>query len=590
VQWRPVHRAAAARSDRRRLTRRAFIAYCAVPVGAAGLLAACAPASPSVPAAPKATQAPLAGAPTQAPIVTPAPAAASKPAEKPADKPAEKPAAAAPAAGKPEPKGTLNYAWHTTISPAWLDPQENPPQITPYNFAYAVHDALVKHMPGKTFAPSLAESYEIASDSKSATFKLRPNIKFHDGTPVTPEDVKFTFEKYRGANATILKEKTAAIETPDDRTVKFVFKEPFLDFLTIYGSPSSGAGWIVPKAYYEKVGPNGFKQNPVGAGPYRFVKQQAGTEVEFEAFTEYWRKSPSVKTIIMRGIPEASTRLAGLQTGELDVANQMPGDLLETIRKDPNLRLVPLKAGPVWLEPMSFDKPDSPLKDIKVRQALSLAIDRKGFSDAEMGGLGVLEGNWIPADWPGALERPTPPFDVAKAKQLLAEAGVASGFEISQLTPLGGYASFAERVVGYLRAIGITTRVNTMERAAFYDALKPGPDRLKGLVIQLSGSPGDAAARIRENALCNGAFSSLCMPEVEEPMKRYEASIDVQERTKILNEVQAYLLDNYFLIPILRQAFINCLGPRIANKAEDIEGAIPQYVYIGPYEDVELKG
>ena len=558
------------------------------------MLAACAPSAPAQPAA---TSAPIAKAPTQAPIVTPAPAQpaeAAKPtaapaaAAKPAEKPAEKPAAA-PAVGKPEPKGTLNYAWHTTISPAWLDPQENPPQITPYNFAYALHDALVKHMPGKTFAPSLAESYEIAPDHKSATFKLRPNIKFHDGKPVTTEDVKFTFEKYRGANAGVLKSKTEKIETPDDRTVKFLFKEPFLDFLTIYGSPSSGAGWIVPKAYYEQVGPNGFKQKPIGAGPYRFVNQQAGTQVEFEAFTEYWRKSPSVKTIVMRGIPEAATRLAGLQTGELDVANQMPGDLLETIRKDPNLRLVPLKAGPVWLEPMSFDSPDSPLKDIKVRQALSLAIDRKGFSDAEMGGLGALEGNWIPADWPGALDRPTPPTDVAKAKQLLAEAGVPNGFEVSQITPLGGYTTFAERISGYLRGIGVNTKVNVMERAAFYDALKPGPDRLKGLIIQLSGSPGDAAARIRENALCSGTFSGICMPEVEEPMKKYEASVDPQERTKLLNDIQAYLLDNYFIIPVLRQAFINCLGPRIENKAEDIEGAIPQYVYLGPYEDVELK-
>ena len=491
--------------------------------------------------------------------------------------------------GKPEPKGKLIYAWHTSISPAWLDPQENPPQITPYNFQYALHDALVKHLPGKTFAPSLAESYEIAPDNKSATFKLRQGIKFHDGKPVTPEDVKFTFEKYRGANAGILKEKTASIETPDDRTVKFTFKEPFLDFLTIYGSPASGAGWIVPKAYYEQVGPNGFKQKPIGAGPYRFVKQQAGNEVEFEANAEYWRKPPSIKSLIMKGVPEAATRFAGLQTGEFDVANQMPGDLLETIRKDQNLRLVPLKGAPVWLEPMSLDTPDHPLKDVKVRQALSLAIDRKGFSDAEFGGLGTLEGNWIPHDWPGAIERPTPPFDVAKAKALLAEAGVANGFEISQLTPLPPYTSFAERIGGYLRAVGITVKVNTLERAAFYDGLAPGPNKQKGLVIQLSGAPGDAASRIRENALCKGAFSSICLPEIDGLMAKYDASTDLAERKKLIDEVQTQLLDNYLIIPIQRQAFINCLGPKIANKAEEVEGSIPQYNYLGPYEDVQVK-
>src|SRR3954467_5636543 len=164
--------------------------------------------------------------------------------------------------------------------------------------------------------------------------------------------------------------------------------------------------------------------------------------------------------MIMKGIPETSTRLAGLQTGEFDVASQMAGDLLATVRADPKLRLIPVRAGPVWLEPMSLDKPDSPLKDIRVRQALSLAVDRKAFSDAEMGGLGALEGNWIPEDWPGALKRPTPEYNLEKAKSLMAEAGVAGGFEVSQLTPLPPYSSFAERVVGNLRAIGVTTRVN----------------------------------------------------------------------------------------------------------------------------------
>src|SRR5262249_55967693 len=111
-----------------------------------------------------------------------------------------------------EPKGRLVYAYTTTIPPAWLDPQENPPQVTPYLVAYALHDALVKHMPGRPLAPSLAESYEVAPDYRSATFALRPGIKFHDGSLVTPEDVKFTFEKYRGAGAKTLHDKTDSIE------------------------------------------------------------------------------------------------------------------------------------------------------------------------------------------------------------------------------------------------------------------------------------------------------------------------------------------------------------------------------------------
>ncbi len=566
----------------RRLTRRSFLIHSAASAGFLGLLTACGTQPPAPAAQPTATQPPLAVR-TREPLSVPQPASA------PTAAPAAKPeATAAPAAAKPEPKGRLIYAWHTTITPAWFDPQENPPQITPYNFQYALHDALVKHMPGKTFAPSLAESYEVAPDSKSATFKLRAGIKFHDGQPVTPEDVKFTFEKYRGANARILQEKTERIEAPDERTVRFVFKEPFLDFLVLYGSPASGAGWIVPKAYYEKVGPNGFKQNPIGAGPYRFVKQQAGTEVELEAFPDYWRKVPSVKTLIMKGIPEPATRLALIQTGEVDVFNQVTGELFDAVRRDSKLRVVPLRGAPGWLE-MAPDRPDSPLKDVRVRQAVSLAIDRKAISDGEHGGMAAIEGNWIPEDWPGALKRPPMQFDLAKAKQLMAEAGVADGFEVSAITPLPPYTSWAERIATQLRAINIRTQVSTMERAAFYEKLSKGPDRLKGFILVLSGAPGDAAARIRENAMCQGAFSGLCLPEIEDRMKKYDSSTDLQERAKLIDEVQAHILDNYLLTLTVRQAFTNVLGPRIANPAEAIMGSIPQFNYIGPYEDIELK-
>ncbi|HLQ35785.1 MAG TPA: ABC transporter substrate-binding protein [Chloroflexota bacterium] len=554
------------------LSRRAFLVQLAAGGAALGLLAACGGGSAAPSASPSSSTA------LTVPQTLGSAAAAASPAS---------PSSAASVAGAP--KGKLTYVWHTTITPAWLDPQENPAQITPYNFAYALHDALVKHLPGKPQSPSLAESYEVAKDYKSATFKLRPGIKFHDGSPVTPEDVQFTFEKYRGANAKILHDKTDKVEIVDKSTVRFVFKEPFIDFMTLYGTPASGAGWIVPKAYYEKVGPNGFKQKPIGAGPYKFVQQKAGTEVEFEANTEYWRKVPSIKTIVMKGVAEGATRVAMIQSGEADVVNLIEGPLIETVKRDSKLRMVAIKSGPIWLEPMAFDKPDSPLKDVRVRQAISLAIDRKAINDAEMGGLAPAEGNWIPEDYPGAISRPTPAHDPTKAKQLLAEAGVPNGFEISQITPLPPYFSMAERIASQLATIGIRTKVNTMERGAYYDKLASGPDRLKGLVMQLSGQPGDAAIRVRENTTCAGFFSGVCLPDIDNKVKQYDASTNLEERSKLLNDVQSYILDNYIIIPILRQAFIHAVGPRIANKVEDVEGSIPQYVYLGPYEDVQLK-
>jgi peptide/nickel transport system substrate-binding protein len=554
------------------MSRRGFLTL-AASANMLALLAAC----QSAPAVPGATSVPLAAR-------TLAPLAQSQATTVPT------PQAVAPAVARPEPAGKFSYAWHTSIAPSWLDPQENPPQVTPYNFSYTLHDALVKPMPGQNFAPSLAESFEIAPDNKSATFKLRRGIKFHDGSPVTPEDVKFTFEQYRGASASVLKAKTDRIELPDERTIKFLFKEPFLDFLILYGSPASGAAWIVPKAHYQKVGPDGFKQAPIGAGPYRFVKQTSGNEVEFEAFPDYWRKTPSVKTIVARGVPEPATRLALLKTGDIDVMYQVTGDLLGAVRQDPSLRLTGPLGGACWLEPMALDHPDHPLKDIRVRQAVSLAIDRQAINDAEVGGLSPIEGNWISAEWPGAVNRPVPPTDLARARELLAEAGVAEGFEVSTITPLPPNSSWAERVATQLRAVKIKTQVNVMERGIFYTKLAPGPNRLKGFVIQFSGAPGDAAARIRENAVCQGAFSGLCVPEVDDRMKTYDASTDPAQRKKLLDEVQAILLDQYYMIPLIRNVFIFAAGPRIANpKLEGIIGAIPQYNWVGPWEDLEIK-
>ncbi len=495
--------------------------------------------------------------------------------------------ASASTAARGEPKGRLVYVYSTTLAPSWLDPQENPPQVTPYLFGYALHDALVRHMPGKPLTPSLAESYEVAKDYKSATFKLRPGIKFHDGSPVTPDDVKFTFEKYRGASAKVLHDKTERVELVDDRTVRFHFKDPFLDFLILYGSPASGAGWVVPKAYYEKVGPNGFKQKPMGAGPYRFVRQQAGSEVELEANSEYWRKTPSVKTLVIKGVPEDATRLALMQTGEADVTI-IAGQLIDTIRRDPRFTLVPTRSGASWLECIP-DRADSPLKDARVRQAVSLAIDRKAINDAEMGGMSPIEGNWIPEEYAGALSRPIPPFDAAKAKQLLAEAGVAGGFDVDGITPLPPYFSWGERVIGQLRAVNIRTKLNSLERGAYYERLAPGPNRLKGFVLQFSGAAGDAASRIRENATCKGAFSGTCISEVDAKVKQYDESTDPTERQRLIGEVQAYLLDNYVLLPMPRNVVLSVAGPRLANKPTDVIGAIPQYPFLGPYEDVQLK-
>src|SRR5690349_11326765 len=168
------------------------------------------------------------------------------------------PAGAAPA-------GKLTLAWHAGFASRWLDPQEHDGTATPDNFFTALHDALIKNQGTQLYDHlALAEKFTFAADAKSATFTLRKGIRFHNGDPVTSQDVKFSYENYRGAKADVFKKRTERVEIVDDRTIRFVFKEPFLDFIILFGSANvAGPGWVVPEKYYKQVGPDAFKQKPI---------------------------------------------------------------------------------------------------------------------------------------------------------------------------------------------------------------------------------------------------------------------------------------------------------------------------------------
>ena len=139
----------------------------------------------------------------------------------------------------------VTWGVHISLAPTWFDPAESQGIITPYMVYYALHDALVKPMPGQPLAPSLAESWSVSKDHLAYEFVLRKGIRFHNGEPVTPEDVKFSFDRYRGAAAKTLKERMAAVEIVDAERVRFRLKQPWPDFLNFYAT-ATGAGWIVP--------------------------------------------------------------------------------------------------------------------------------------------------------------------------------------------------------------------------------------------------------------------------------------------------------------------------------------------------------
>jgi len=170
-----------------------------------------------------------------------------------------------PAGAQGKPEGEMRWALYVTMPPAWFDPGEVAGTITPFWVLYALHDALVKPMPGNLMSPSLAESWTVSADQRVYEFKLREGVKFHNGDPFTAEDVKFSFQRAKGSK--ILREKVKEVVVAGPYRVRFVLHEPWPDFMTFYGTLVSGAGWIVPKKYIEQVGDEGFRKQPIGLGP-----------------------------------------------------------------------------------------------------------------------------------------------------------------------------------------------------------------------------------------------------------------------------------------------------------------------------------
>jgi peptide/nickel transport system substrate-binding protein len=483
------------------------------------------------------------------------------------------------------PADTMVIGLHVTLVNRWLDPGGTEALITPFMVLYALHDALTKPMPGNIVTPSLAESWSASKDGLTYEFVIRKNARFHDGSPVTAEDVKFTFERYKGASAKLLKDKVKEVQVVAPHRVRFVLREAWPDFMSFYGTSATGAAWIVPKKYVEKVGEDGFKQAPVGAGPYRMVSFKPGVELVLEAFPDYWRKAPAVKRLVMRTITDESTRAAAVKTGEVDVAYLFGGPVAEDLKRTPGVQIkAPLLYGVYWLDFLDQWDPKSPWKDRRVRQAASLAIDRKAINQAEMLGLGRAAGAFVPPEFDFALKLEPPAHDPKRAKQLLAEAGYPNGFDAGDLTPLPPYTSLGEAVSNFLSEVGIRTRVRTMERATF---MSNWQDRkVKGLLIGATGAAGNAAARLEPFFTRNGIYAYGSLPEIDDLFQRQAKETDRGKREALLHQIQKIVADQVLAAPIFQQGFLCGVGPRVAEPAL---GLIQGFPYVGPAEDARLK-
>jgi peptide/nickel transport system substrate-binding protein len=487
------------------------------------------------------------------------------------------------AAAQAKPEGEMRWALYVTLSPVWFDPGEVVGQLTPFWVLYAMHDALVKPMPGNLMTASLAESWTLSADQRTYEFKLRDGLKFHNGDPFTAEDVKFSFQRSKGAR--VLKEKVREIEAVAANRVRFHLREPFPDFMAFYGTLATGAGWVVPKAYVEKVGDDGFKKHPIGLGPYRFVSHTPGVELVMEAYEGYWRKMPAVKRLVFKVVPESTTRMAMLKRGEVDVAYLLDVPQAQEVKKDPTLKLAFSGGiGIFFLDFLDQWDPKSPWADKRVRLAASHAIDRQALSEAETLGASKPAGNFIPRSFEFALPIEAAPYNPTRAKQLLAEAGYPNGFDAGELHQLPPYFSLGEAIVGYLGAVGIKLKMRPMERAAYLAAV--ASKKLKGVCVCTSALYGNAASRMSEVYPSDGSLAYGGYPDVDALYKQQAQESDRKKRKALLHQIQQIIHDRVRIAPIYEYIWPSGIGPKVAEPALML---INPYPWSAPLEEVRLK-
>jgi len=381
---------------------------------------------------------------------------------------------AAPMSVSAQPSGTLTVA--LPAEPATLDPHKG---NTRYNYLFNsnMFEGLLVRNDQAELVPGIAQSYTVSPDGLTYTFTLRKGVKFHDGSTLTAEDVKFSLE--RAINPATKNpllayvRSIASVDILDADRVALTLKEKdaiFLKKLTF-------AGWIVPRAYLQQAGEDGFARRPIGTGPFRFVSRAINERIEMQANEQHWGWVPKVRTLVLRTVPEDAVRLGMLQTGEADIVAEMPPPLLDRINAIRGVKTLSHPSGEIyWLVLNIKDAAkDSPLLKREVRVALNHAIDRQAIIKNVLRDQAVqIPGALAPSV--SAVDPGFKPyaFDPALARKILADAGFPNGFKIDMYGSVGRYTldrDISLAIANQLKAVGVDVNLNLWESAKWVGEL-----------------------------------------------------------------------------------------------------------------------
>jgi peptide/nickel transport system substrate-binding protein len=449
--------------------------------------------------------------------------------------------------------------------------------------------------------PGVAERWERSADGQSWTFYLRKGLKFHNGDPVTAHDVKFSLERTMSpesisSGAAALRRAVEGIQVVDDYTVRVQTKGVIPHFAASLSRAVFMEGTVMPKKYIESVGAKGFREKPIGSGPWKFVRNVPGDRIEFEAVDyPHWRGTPQFKRLTLLLVPEQSTRLAMVRTGEASIVSIGPEAIKEARAGGMKIVSVPGTMQAVY-QFWGLYRPEakgSPLTDIRVRQALSLAIDRQQIIDHVM----VGQARWplpftvfrysIDTDiprWEGWAKTALR-YDPAQAKKLLAEAGHPNGFRLTFWnTALPGtpfMVQIGEAIAGFWEKIGVKVDMRTVEWGVFDPMTRGDQKNLVGTasMYRTAGRP-EPSPRYATSFQSKGTQHLLgdpkdCPTPCQEADKAYEAAVSEKDDAKRLaatNRMIDYVASTWTVAPLIEGMGYWAVNPKRVGQFKTIPG------------------
>jgi peptide/nickel transport system substrate-binding protein len=434
------------------------------------------------------------------------------------------------------------------VDPTTMDPHAHRETPTA-NVLRHLYDPLIERdgEDPTTFNPILAESFEQVDDT-TIEFRLRTGVEFSDGTPFNAETVEYNFRRLmgqiEGQEPPVLAfefESLDRVEAVDETTVRFVTKQP--DSL-ILGTIAEAM--MIPQGSVDESA-DALASEPVGTGAYTLVRWSRNNEVVMTANADYFLGAPAIEEVVFRTMPEASSRLAAIQTGDVDVITNVPPDNIPEVESAGNARVVTVpsaRVASVWLDTLDSE----PLTSPQVRQALNYAIDIEAITEEVMSGFGTPVATIVPEYFAGHNPDLEPyPYDPDRARELLAEAGYENGFPLELMVPRGRYLlgeEVTQAVVGNLREVGIDATIQAVEFGVFATATQER-DIPDGFFAAWGNAFFDPLDELQVAVLTGTmGFSWYSNEEVDRLIAEAVRTTDPEEHADVLRRIEEIIYDD----------------------------------------------